>query len=26
VYWGRYVELVHYDSESEQLSLRAPST
>ncbi len=25
VYWGRYVELVHYDSESEELTLRAPS-
>ena len=25
VYWGRYVELVRYDSESEQLSLRTPS-
>lgn len=24
VYWGRYVELVHYDSESEQLTVRAP--
>lgn len=26
VYWGRYVELVHYDSESEELTLRVPST
>jgi len=25
VYWGRYVELVKYDSETEQLSLRTPS-
>ena len=25
VYWGRYVELLHYDSESELLTLRAPS-
>ncbi|HEX9340381.1 MAG TPA: AAA-associated domain-containing protein [Thermoplasmata archaeon] len=25
VYWGRYVELVRYDSVSEQLSLRTPS-
>ena len=25
VYWGRYVELVRYDSESEELTLRAPS-
>ena len=25
VYWGRYVELVRYDSESEQLTLRAPT-
>lgn len=25
VYWGRYVELVRYDSEAEQLSLRTPS-
>jgi len=25
VYWGRYVELLRYDSESEQLTLRAPS-
>ena len=25
VYWGRYTELVHYDSESEELTLRAPS-
>ncbi len=25
VYWGRYVELVRYDSESELLSLRTPS-
>ncbi len=25
VYWGRYVELVHYDSESEELTLRVPS-
>lgn len=24
VYWGRYVELLRYDSESEQLTLRAP--
>lgn len=26
VYWGRYVELVQYDSEAEQLRLRTPST
>ncbi len=26
VYWGRYVELVTYDSESEELSLRVPSS
>lgn len=25
VYWGRYVELVRYDSEAERLSLRTPS-
>ncbi len=25
VYWGRYTELVSYDSESEELTLRAPS-
>ena len=25
VYWGRYVELVLYDSQSEQLTLRTPS-
>lgn len=25
VYWGRYVELLRYDSKSELLSLRAPS-
>ena len=25
VYWGRYVELVRYDSESEQFTLRTPS-
>jgi NitT/TauT family transport system ATP-binding protein len=25
VYWGRYVELVQYDSETEQLTLRTPS-
>lgn len=25
VYWGRYVELFRYDSESEQLTLRTPS-
>ena len=25
VYWGRYVELLRYDSESEQLTLRAPT-
>ena len=25
VYWGRYTELVNYDSESEELTLRAPS-
>lgn len=25
VYWGRYVELVNYDSESEEFSLRTPS-
>ncbi|TLZ65875.1 MAG: hypothetical protein E6K12_08245 [Methanobacteriota archaeon] len=25
VYWGRYVELVRYDSQSEQLTLRTPS-
>jgi len=25
VYWGRYVELVKYDSETEQLTLRTPS-
>ena len=25
VYWGRYVELVRYDSETEQVSLREPS-
>ena len=25
VYWGRYVELVQYDSDAEQLSLRTPS-
>lgn len=25
VYWGRYVELVRYDSEAEQLTLRTPS-
>ena len=25
VYWGRYVELVRYDSEAEELSLRTPS-
>jgi len=25
VYWGRYVELVAYDSGSEQLSLRSPA-
>ncbi len=24
VYWGRYTELVNYDSESEELTLRAP--
>jgi NitT/TauT family transport system ATP-binding protein len=26
VYWGRYAELVRYDSESEQLTVRATST
>ena len=26
VYWGRYTELVSYDSESEELTLRAPPT
>jgi NitT/TauT family transport system ATP-binding protein len=25
VYWGRYTELVSYDSESEELTLRVPS-
>ncbi len=25
VYWGRYTELVNYDSEAEELTLRAPS-
>lgn len=25
VYWGRYVELLRYDSQSEQLTLRLPS-
>jgi len=25
VYWGRYVELVRYDSQSEMLTLRTPS-
>ena len=25
VYWGRYVELLRYDSQSEQLTLRTPS-
>ena len=25
VFWGRYVELVRYDRETEQLSLRAPT-
>ncbi len=25
VYWGRYAELVRYDSEAEQLTLRTPS-
>ncbi len=25
IYWGRYVELVRYDSETEQFSLRTPS-
>lgn len=25
VYWGRYTELVSYDSESEELTIRAPS-
>ena len=25
VYWGRYVELIHYDSEAEETSLRRPS-
>ncbi|MGI0150015.1 MAG: AAA-associated domain-containing protein [Thermoplasmata archaeon] len=25
VYWGRYVELLRYDSESEQLTVRTPS-
>ncbi len=25
IYWGRYTELVHYDSESEELTIRAPS-
>ncbi len=25
VYWGRYTELVNYDSESEELTLRAPT-
>jgi NitT/TauT family transport system ATP-binding protein len=25
VYWGRYVELIQYDSRAEQLRLRAPS-
>ena len=25
VYWGRYTELMHYDSESEELSVRTPS-
>ena len=25
VYWGRYTELVHYDSESEELTIRVPS-
>ncbi len=26
VYWGRYTELVNYDSESEELTLRVPSS
>jgi len=26
VYWGRYVELVKYDSETEEFSLRTPSS
>ena len=25
VYWGRYVELIRYDSEAEELALRRPS-
>ena len=25
VYWGRYTELVNYDSEAEELTVRAPS-
>jgi hypothetical protein len=25
VYWGRYVELVRYDSQTEELTLRVPS-
>ena len=25
VYWGRYVELIRYDSETEELALRQPS-
>lgn len=25
VYWGRYVELVMYDSEAEELTIRAPT-
>lgn len=25
VYWGRYIELVRYDSRSEELTLRTPS-
>ena len=25
VYWGRYTELVNYDSESEELTIRAPA-
>ena len=25
VYWGRYVELLRYDSQSEELTLRTPS-
>jgi hypothetical protein len=25
IYWGRYTELVRYDSQTEELTLRAPS-